>query len=52
MCINDWTNEHKYSFNDIVPGLREQSSLLELIDQKENGSRTIFEKQLYGSHRQ
>ena len=43
----DWTNEHKYSFNDIVPGLREQSSLLELIDQKENGSRTIFEKQLY-----
>lgn len=43
----DWTNEHKYSFNEIVPGLREQSSLLELIDQKENGSRTIFEKQLY-----
>ena len=43
----DWTNEHKYSFNDIVPGMREQSSLLELINQKENSSRTIFERQLY-----
>ena len=43
----DWTTSHKYSFNDIVSGLSQQSSLLELIDQKDNGDRTIFEKQLY-----
>jgi len=43
----DWTSDHKYSFNEIVPGLSEQSSLLEVIDQKDNSSRTIFEKQLY-----
>ena len=43
----DWTNEHKYSFNQITSGLIEQSSLLELIDQKDANDRTIFEKQLY-----
>ena len=43
----DWTSDHKYSFNEIVPGLSEQSSLLEVIDQKDNNARTIFEKQLY-----
>ena len=43
----DWTNEHKYSFNQITPGLSEQSSMLEMIDQKDASDRTVFEKQLY-----
>ena len=43
----EWTSDHKYSFNEIVPGLSEQSSLLGIIDQKDVNSRTIFEKQLY-----
>ena len=43
----DWTNEHKYSFNQITPGLSEQSSMLEMIDQKNASDRTVFEKQLY-----
>ena len=34
----DWTSDHKYSFNEIVPGLSEQSSLLEVIDQKDNNA--------------
>ena len=43
----DWTNEHKYSFNQITPGLSEQSSMLEKIDQKNASDRTVYEKQLY-----
>ncbi|MEL1232779.1 MAG: cytochrome c biogenesis protein CcsA [Candidatus Neomarinimicrobiota bacterium] len=43
----DWTNEHKYSFNQITPGLSEQSSMLEMIDQKNASDRTVYEKQLY-----
>lgn len=43
----DWNSNHKYSFNQIVPGLREQSALLVSIDQKDNKDRTIFEKQIY-----
>ena len=43
----DWTNEHKYSFNQITPGLSDQSSMLEMIDQKDASDRTVFEKQLY-----
>ena len=43
----DWTNEHKYSFNQIIPGLSEQSSMLEMIDQKDASDRTVYEKQLY-----
>ena len=43
----DWTNEHKYSFNQSTPGLSEQSSMLEMIDQKDASDRTVFEKQLY-----
>ena len=43
----DWTNEHKYSFNQITPGLSEQSSMLEMIDQKDASARTVYEKQLY-----
>ena len=43
----DWTNEHKYSFNEITPGLSEQSSMLEMIDQKDASDRTVYEKQLY-----
>jgi len=43
----EWTSDHKYSFNEIIPGLSEQSSLLGIIDQKDVNSRTIFEKQLY-----
>ena len=43
----NWTNEHKYSFNQITPGLSEQSSMLEMIDQKDASDRTVYEKQLY-----
>ena len=43
----DWTNEHKYSFNQVTPGLSEQSSMLEMIDQKDASDRTVYEKQLY-----
>ena len=43
----DWTNEHKYSYNQITPGLSEQSSMLEMIDQKDASDRTVYEKQLY-----
>jgi len=43
----DWTNEHKYSFNQITPGLSDQSSMLEMIDQKDASDRTVYEKQLY-----
>ena len=43
----DWTNEHKYSFNQITPGVSEQSSMLEMIDQKDASDRTVYEKQLY-----
>ena len=42
-----WTSEHKYSFNEIAPGLREQASLISVIDQKNNEDRSIFEKQLF-----
>ena len=43
----DWNSYHRYSFNEIVPGLREQSTLLMTINEKDNQDRTIFEKQLY-----
>ena len=42
----EWTSDHKYNYNEIIPGLREQASLLKAIDEKENQYRSIFEKQL------
>ncbi len=42
----EWSTEHKYSFNEIAPGLTGQSAMLAGIDQKPNENRTVFEKQL------
>lgn len=42
----DWSTDHKYSFNQVLPGLRKQTSLLKLIDDKPANIRTVFEKQL------
>ena len=42
----DWSTDHKYSFNQILPGLRNQAALLSIIDEKPNNQRTTFEKQL------
>ncbi len=42
----DWSTEHKYSFNEILPGLSNQAVLINMINQKPNANRTVFEKQL------
>ena len=42
----DWSKEHKYSFNEIIPGLSNQVELIRMIDSKPNTDRTSFEKQL------
>ena len=42
----DWSTEHKYSFNEILPGLSNQAVLINMINQQPNANRTVFEKQL------
>ena len=42
----EWISDHKYSFNQVLKGLRNQTSLLSMIENKPNNSRTAFEKQL------
>ena len=42
----DWSTEHKYSFNEVLPGLKKQTSLLKSIDDKPAKTRTVFETQL------
>ena len=42
----DWTNEHKYSYNEIIPGLKNQIELITVIDEKDDSDRSTFEKQL------
>tara|TARA_B100000886_G_C20416760_1_gene489619 strand:- start:133 stop:1761 length:1629 start_codon:yes stop_codon:yes gene_type:complete len=41
-----WTTEHKYSYNEIVPGLQNQTELIKSVEEKDNKIRTNFEKQL------
>jgi len=41
----EWTNEHKYSFNEVILGLKEQLELVSEFYNKPDESRTIFEKQ-------
>ena len=42
----DWTNEHKYSYNEIIPGLKNQIDLITAIDEKDDSDKSPFEKQL------
>ena len=42
----DWSAEHKYSFNEILPGLSNQAVLINMINQKPDANRSVFEKQL------
>ena len=42
----DWTNEHKYSYNEIIPGLKNQIDLITAIDGKDDSDKSPFEKQL------
>ena len=42
----DWSTEHKYSFNEILPGLSDQAVLINMINQKPDANRSVFEKQL------
>ncbi len=42
----NWDTKHKYSFNEILPGLRNQTPLLKMIDEKPVNERSPFEKQL------
>ena len=42
----EWTNKHKYSFNEVFSGLKEQLELISEIHKKPDESRTIFEQQL------
>ena len=42
----NWSNEHKYSFDEILPGLQSQSALINAVNQKPNAVRTTFENQL------
>ena len=42
----EWYPEHKYSFNEIIDGLKSQVELINTIDQKDNSNRSPFEKQL------
>ena len=41
----EWTNDHKYSFSEVFPGLMEQLELIKEIHNKPDESRTIFEQQ-------
>ena len=40
----EWTTEHRYSFNEIIPGLQDQIELIRSIDSKPKEDRTVFEK--------
>ena len=40
------TNEHKYSYDEIIPGLKNQIDLITAIDEKDDSDRSPFEKQL------
>ena len=42
----DWTTEHRFSFNQILPGLQDQIELIRSIDSKPKEDRTVFEKNL------
>ena len=42
----DWTTEHRYSFNEIIPGLQDQIELIRSIDSKPIEDRNVFEKNL------
>ena len=42
----DWSVDHRYSFNEIIPGLQDQIELVRSIDDKPFDQRTVFEKQL------
>ena len=42
----DWSVEHRYSFNEIIPGLQDQIDLIRMIDDKSSDQRTVFETQL------
>jgi len=42
----DWTNNHKYSYNEIIPGLKNQIDLITAIDEKDDSDKSPFEKQL------
>tara|TARA_B100001971_G_scaffold12319_1_gene9795 strand:+ start:6804 stop:8696 length:1893 start_codon:yes stop_codon:yes gene_type:complete len=42
----DWTNDHKYSFNELIPGLQKQFELISEVYNKPDESRTVFEQQL------
>ena len=42
----DWTNDHKYSYNEIIPGLKNQIDLITAIDEKDDSDKSPFEKQL------
>ena len=41
----EWTNDHKYSFNEVILGLKDQLELVSEFHNKPDESRTIFEKQ-------
>ena len=41
----EWSTQHKYSFNEIINGIKNQVELIKTIDQKESQDRTPFEKQ-------
>ena len=42
----EWSTQHKYSFNEIINGIKNQVELIKTIDQKESQDRTPFEQQL------
>ena len=42
----EWSTQHKYSFNEIISGIKNQVELINTIDKKESQNRTPFEKQL------
>ena len=42
----EWNSEHKYSFVEISPGIQDQLDLISSINQKPDGSLTVFESQL------
>ena len=42
----DWNNNHKYSYNEIIPGLKNQIDLITAIDEKDDSDKSPFEKQL------
>lgn len=42
----DWSSDHKYSFDEILPGLQSQSALINAINQKPDALKTTFENQL------